>query len=188
MIQTETRIEVEQTPNPNAEKFILAKNVILEGKRTFTEVAQGEQFPLVKALFGVAGVTQLHFFQNVISVTQNGSRPWAEVERDVIITIQENLASHDPLLKEAHQAEPGRPFISEEVSKIEAVLDRTIRPGLQGDGGDLEVIDYLTDSKRLLVRYQGACGTCPSSTAGTLMAIQQILRDELGTEIEVLNV
>lgn len=188
MIDTQVHIEVEQTPNPNAEKFILDRNVILEGKRTLTEPAQGEAYPLAKALFAIASVTQLHFFQHVISVTQDGKRPWAELERDIIMAIQEHLPAHDPLMKEAHQAEPARPFISEEVNQIEGILDRTIRPGLQGDGGDLEVVDYLPDTKRLLVRYQGACGTCPSSTAGTLMAIQQILSDEMGHPIEVMNV
>ena len=37
----------------------------------------------------------------------------------------------------------------------------------------------------LVVKYQGACGTCPSSATGTLEAIKGILRDEYDPEIEV---
>jgi len=37
----------------------------------------------------------------------------------------------------------------------------------------------------LIVKYQGACGTCPSSTTGTLEAIRSILRDEFDPQIEV---
>ncbi|MGZ3691140.1 MAG: NifU family protein [Pseudobdellovibrio sp.] len=34
--------------------------------------------------------------------------------------------------------------------------------------------------------YQGACGTCPSSTSGTLMAIEGILKDEFNPSVEVV--
>jgi len=40
----------------------------------------------------------------------------------------------------------------------------------------------------LYVSYQGACGTCPSSTTGTLMAIEGILREQYNPEIEVIPV
>ena len=66
---------------------------------------------------------------------------------------------------------------------IEEILDRTISPGLQADGGDVQAISLEDDV--LLVRYQGACGTCPSSTTGTLEAIKSILRNEYKPEIDV---
>jgi Fe-S cluster biogenesis protein NfuA len=51
------------------------------------------------------------------------------------------------------------------------------------DGGDLQTLNY--EDHILLVRYVGACGTCPSSTTGTLDAIKHILRDEYDPEIDV---
>ena len=48
---------------------------------------------------------------------------------------------------------------------------------LQGDGGDLYVMGLAGNT--LSVHYQGACGSCPSSTAGTLMAIQNLLQAEV---------
>jgi Fe-S cluster biogenesis protein NfuA len=67
---------------------------------------------------------------------------------------------------------------------IEALLDERIRPYLAGDGGWLEIID-LVDST-LTIRYQGACGSCPSSLTGTLMAIENMIRDEIDPEISVV--
>ena len=61
--------------------------------------------------------------------------------------------------------------------QIEEILDRTIRPGLQADGGDIDVVSFADNELRIL--YQGACGGCPSSMMGTLDAIQGILREEL---------
>jgi NFU1 iron-sulfur cluster scaffold homolog, mitochondrial len=73
--------------------------------------------------------------------------------------------------------------MSPEQRRIEDILDRRIRPGLQGDGGDMVVQDFKDNV--LLIKYQGSCGTCPSSTSGTLEAIRSILRDEVDPNIEV---
>ncbi len=54
------------------------------------------------------------------------------------------------------------------IDRIEKVLDE-IRPTLQADGGDVEFIDYNTDTGVVLVRMKGACGNCPMS----LMTLKQ---------------
>jgi NFU1 iron-sulfur cluster scaffold homolog, mitochondrial len=72
------------------------------------------------------------------------------------------------------------------LAEIEAILDDRIRPYLAGDGGWLEVVD-LTD-KILQIRYEGACGSCPSSLTGTLMAIENMIKEEIDPEIEVIAV
>jgi Fe-S cluster biogenesis protein NfuA len=40
----------------------------------------------------------------------------------------------------------------------------------------------------LKIRYQGACGSCPSSLSGTLMAIEGMLKQEVDPEMEVVAV
>ena len=66
------------------------------------------------------------------------------------------------------------------MDRIEEILDRTVRPGLQADGGDIEIVEFTNDDLKIL--YQGACGGCPSAMMGTLDAIQGILRNELENE------
>ena len=73
---------------------------------------------------------------------------------------------------------------STEVQEIEEVLDRTVRSYLRSDGGDIDVIEYKNNT--VIVNYVGACGTCPSSAAGTLMAIQTTLQSEVNPEIQVI--
>ena len=58
------------------------------------------------------------------------------------------------------------------------------RPALAGDGGWLEVLSLKDD--QLTIRYQGACGSCPSSLTGTLMAIERMIKDEVDPGIEVV--
>jgi NFU1 iron-sulfur cluster scaffold homolog, mitochondrial len=75
---------------------------------------------------------------------------------------------------------------SNKLQEIEAVLDRTIRPALQNDGGDLDLIGYDEKNKILSIRYQGACGCCAHATMGTLSAIQGVLRKEWDPQIKVV--
>jgi Fe-S cluster biogenesis protein NfuA len=70
--------------------------------------------------------------------------------------------------------------------KINELLDEKVRPYLMGDGGYLEILD-LTDHT-LKIRYQGACGTCPSSLTGTLMAIESMLKEQVDPDLEVIAV
>jgi Fe-S cluster biogenesis protein NfuA len=57
---------------------------------------------------------------------------------------------------------------------ISALMNQRIGPSLQAHGGALHVVG-LSDSY-LSIHYQGACGSCPSSTSGTLAAIQNLVR------------
>ena len=67
--------------------------------------------------------------------------------------------------------------------QVQEVLE-LIRPALQADGGDVELVD-VTDDGIVSVRLTGACGSCPSAAMGTLQAIQGILREEYNPEIVV---
>ncbi len=75
--------------------------------------------------------------------------------------------------------------MSEDLKKIDEILNNTIRPAMQADGGDLELIGYDEEKKILTIKYQGACGSCPMSTMGTLMAIKEILAEQFDPAIDV---
>ncbi len=59
--------------------------------------------------------------------------------------------------------------------KVEEVLSR-IRPYLQADGGDVELVD-VEDSGVVKVRLTGACGGCPMSQMTLKMGIERILKE-----------
>ena len=176
---------VQPTPNPLAMKFIFNKDVKTKGKVTYNGPDECEQNPMAKELFRIAAVSKLHFFENVITVSQNGDGEWDDIEDDVIELVQDLIADHNPDFKEGIDEDERRAQLSENVQKIEEILDRTIRPGLQGDGGDLMVRRYDEEKKIVYVQYQGACTTCPSSSMGTLMAIKNFLKDEFDPDVEV---
>ena len=176
-------IDIQPTPNPNALKFILNIPVKMEGNSTYKSPSECGDNHLALELFKVRGIDQLHFFENVIAITKFSYEDWNSVETGVMKTLKEFMPTHNPDYNDPNPEADRRKNLSPELQQIEVILDKTIRPGLQGDGGDIQALTYQDNI--LMVKYQGACGTCPSSTTGTLEAIKAILRDELNPEIEV---
>jgi Fe-S cluster biogenesis protein NfuA len=186
MTMTEIPVKIQQTPNPNARKFIVPQDVKREGKVSYTEIPDCQHVPLAEALLRLANVTQVHFFENVITVTQNGASEWRVLEGAVTHTINMHLPAHDPGFADNVEKPKVvvRSLLPADVQTVEEILDRTIRPGLQADGGDVEVLEL--DGNILTIRYEGACGGCPSSMMGTLQAIEGILRTEYNPYLEVV--
>lgn len=177
------KLLIQSTPNPNALKFVLNIPVKTEGKVTYKNVSECGHNPMAQALFTISNVSEVYMFDNYVTVTQDGNVEWDVIEDQIRKIILEYAESHDPNFK----VEENKKTLPESndplVIKINEILDRTIRPALQMDGGDLHVVGF--DGQVVTVRYQGACGSCPSSTMGTLKAIENILRDEMQQELTV---
>ena len=58
--------------------------------------------------------------------------------------------------------------------KVEEALNR-IRPAIQSDGGDVELVDVTDTTVRILL--VGSCSGCPSSTATLARGIEQVIRE-----------
>jgi Fe-S cluster biogenesis protein NfuA len=181
---SEVLIRIQDTPNPNAWKFVLDRPVLLEGKASYSTPEEAFGNRLALDLLSLPGVKQVHFFENVITLTARFDVEPEDLQSNAVAVIQTRLPVHDPAFGVQESKKASREGLSPELQAIEEILDRTIRPGLQGDGGDIEIVAY--ENNQLQVLYQGACGTCPSSTTGTLMAIEGILRDEFNPTIEVI--
>ncbi|KRE29704.1 NifU family protein [Paenibacillus sp. Soil522] len=65
------------------------------------------------------------------------------------------------------------------------VLDK-LRPFLQRDGGDVELVDV--EGGIIKLRLMGACGSCPSSTITLKAGIERALLEEVEGVIEVVQV
>ncbi len=61
--------------------------------------------------------------------------------------------------------------------KVEKALAE-IRPGLQADGGDVELVE-VTDKGIVKVRLTGACAGCPMSTLTLKMSIEKRLMEQI---------
>ena len=69
--------------------------------------------------------------------------------------------------------------------EVEAILNE-IRPALQADGGDVELVGV--NDGMVSVRLTGACAGCPMSTMTLKMGIERILKEKLPEVKEVVSV
>ncbi len=72
------------------------------------------------------------------------------------------------------------------IEEVKKVLEM-IRPALQADGGDVELVE-VGDDGVVKVRLVGACGHCPMSTMTLKMGIEKTLKDKVPGVKEVVSV
>lgn len=61
--------------------------------------------------------------------------------------------------------------------KVEEALN-LIRPSLQADGGDIELVDVNVDGV-VKVKLKGACGGCPMSQITLSQGVERILKEKI---------
>lgn len=170
--------DIESTPNPHAKKFILREPLSWGIAHSFENAEQAKDDPLASALFAIAHVTNVFYVDRWITITQDGAVEWEDLAREVAVPIRAAPAAAAQSAAAVFSARTAFEHLSEadqqRLDDINLVLDQQIRPYLQSDGGDLHVLSLV--GNQLVVHYQGACGTCPSSISGTLQAIESQLR------------
>lgn len=170
--------EIEDTPNPNAVKFVLKERIVWGKARSYSSADAASDDPLAGRLFGIPHVINVLYMDNWITVTQDGQTSWADLARKVAQPIREAEAVQMPERSAPVQVEDEDPRLP----AIRRIIDERIRPTLVGDGGDLEIMTLCGNV--LCIRFYGACGSCPSAQTGTLLAIENLARTiEPGIEV-----
>ncbi|NOT48754.1 MAG: NifU family protein [Acidobacteria bacterium] len=184
--------DIQETPNPNAVKFILKEPVSHGTSHSFKDQTAAAHDALAKSIFEVGDVASVFYMDKMITVEKTDDIEWDEILPTLAVPIRaaESVESSNGNKNGAAAAVGGAIAAAAnddpKIGEINALLDDRIRPYLAGDGGWLEVIG-LEDST-LKIRYEGACGSCPSSLTGTLMAIENMIREEIDPDISVVAV
>jgi Fe-S cluster biogenesis protein NfuA len=71
--------------------------------------------------------------------------------------------------------------------RVEKALDK-IRPALQNDGGNVELVDVDEAKGVVKVKLVGACGSCPMSQMTLRMGVERVLKEEIPEITEVQSV
>ncbi len=71
----------------------------------------------------------------------------------------------------------------QKIKMIEKTLEREIKPALQADGGDIELIDV--DGERVLVRLKGSCATCSKSQITLKNHVESKIRELVSPDLTV---
>jgi Fe-S cluster biogenesis protein NfuA len=180
--------DIQETPNPNAVKFILKEPVSSGTSHSFKSCEDAKDNSLAKSIFDVGEVVSVFYMDKMITVEKTDEADWDEVLPELAVPIRaaESVKSTNGNGQKIGGAIGVALSDNPVISQINELLDDRIRPYLAGDGGWVEIVGL--EEKTLQIRYEGACGSCPSSLTGTLMAIENMIKDEVDPEIEVVTV
>lgn len=187
--------DIQETPNPNAVKFILKEPVSHGTSHSFKTAADAGGDAFAASIFEVEDVVSVFYMDKMVTVEKTDEVEWDEILPLLAVPIRaaESVRSTNGNGNGSAAKAVGGAIAAAadggedpKLRMIEAILDERIRPYLAGDGGWLEVVELAGNT--LKIRYEGACGSCPSSLTGTLMAIENMIREEIDPDIDVLAV
>ena len=191
MPENYTVTEVELTPNPRAVKFILDQIVLDSGSKTIEAGTYLETDSFATNIFALGIIDLIYCRENFVSITLQSPDLWVIFKDKIKNIIEADLKKYEEgddevsssILDDFDREKYPELSDDEKAIIVEAVMEKSIRPALANDGGGLEVIEV--DGPIVRIRYQGACGGCPSSTGGTLRVIENHLKSQLDPEIKV---
>jgi Fe-S cluster biogenesis protein NfuA len=185
-------IQTENTPNPDALKFLPNHPVVpptlptpfIEYLNPRATIAPPYPSPLAAKLMNIDGITSVFYGADFITVTKAADVNWAHVRPEIFALITEAITSGEVLVNvverkegDAEAEEDSLAYNendSEVVGMIKELLETRIRPAIQEDGGDIDFRGF-DDDGFVLLRLRGACRTCDSSTVTLKNGIEGML-------------
>lgn len=193
-------LKTSETPNPLAIRFHMDCKVSASGSRSYPDAESAQADPTAARLFEIPHVTSVFYVGTTVTVNKDEDGDWNELITPIADALEETLIPpaepqaeaaeepFDPYAAGAHIQRPADFFAlspEEQVGHVNRILDEMVRPGLAGDGGGLDLVGIEGTTVR--IHYEGACGTCPSATSGTLMYIEGALQRKAHPEITVVT-
>ena len=165
-------IQTEITPNPNSLKFIPGKIVSKSGQIEITKENKINN-DLVKNLLSINGVTGVFLGKDFLSINKEQNIDWDDIKHIAKSLIGEFYSDgKDFVYDESINNEDMTEF--KEIEKnIIKILDTKIRPAVARDGGDIKFKEFKDGI--VIVKLQGSCSGCPSSTMTLKQGVQNLL-------------
>jgi len=188
-------VYAESTPNPNVQKFVTNK-LLSNQNIELSEQADAHEVPLAFELFQFPFVKEIFISDNYVSIQKSNDLEWFEVNNTLRDFLKEYLQSdrrivaegYTPMTKESQQDNTKFKVTDDDISKeIIAVLEEYIKPAVAGDGGNIQFLSYVAETKEVNVLLQGACNGCPSSTITLKNGIEATLKQLLPGKIGAVN-
>ena len=98
-IQKDVTIEVQDTPNPQAKKFIFNTQLVKE-PIAFEDGISANASPLASKIFGFPWASSVYIGENFISVTKQDWVDWELLQEPISQILLDHIKSGDPILTE----------------------------------------------------------------------------------------
>ena len=169
-------IHIENTPNPNALKFLSEKKISSVGTQEFKKVnIKKINNYFIKNLLNLDGVELVLVSENFLSVKKNEKISWDSLKPSIVSSLNDYFQKNEePILSTTDEAEPEQKIEDNKtIDQINDILNTKIRPAVAKDGGDITFKSFKDGI--VTVELKGSCSGCPSSTATLKQGVQNLL-------------
>lgn len=172
-------IYTEYTPNPDSLKFVTNRHILPNYQLDFKTRELAENSALAKALYDIPFVNGVFIANNFVTITKKAEYEWFEISPELKDAIRKFLLTgqkpvDDVLLPKDVQQAPTVTDASDPETKIKELLDKYVKPAVQGDGGHIEFRSF--EKGVVTLALQGSCSSCPSSTITLKSGIEGLLK------------
>ncbi len=170
-------IQTEDTPNPNALKFILDSQVSPDKQIHFASLQEVKtKSKLAIRLFDVDNVKSVFFGNDFITITKHENADWLIMKPEILMVIMDHISSGQNLLEEDNHDQdfPLAIEYSEIEKQIIEIINSRVRPSVAMDGGDIIYRGFQDGIVKLELR--GACSGCPRSMITLKNGIESMLK------------
>ena len=184
-------IYAENTPNPEAMKFVANKMLLPDHLSfEFKNKADAQRSNLAISLFEFPFIQQVFLAANYVTITKNKMVEWPEVinhlREFVKLFLEEGREVLDNVNQLSTSESPHTMPNSEIEGKIIAVLEEYISPAVAQDGGFIAFKSFINGI--VSVELKGSCAGCPSSTLTLKAGIEGLLKRMVPEVIEVRSI
>lgn len=169
-------IQTEETPNPNALKFLPGETVMSTGTMFIARKEDAERSPLAAQLFNIPNVEAVFLGEDFITVTKSEGTRWEILKPMVLTEIMDFYVTGQKIDSGNNQSAASSVDESNPVVKqIKELIETRVRPAVAQDGGDIVFRNFREDGV-VELELHGACSGCPSSTATLKDGIENMLK------------
>ena len=169
-------IHIENTPNPNALKFLSEKKISSVGTQEFQKVnIKKINNYFIKNLLNLDGVELVLVSENFLSVKKDEKISWDSLKPSIVSSLNDYFQKNEePILSTTGEAKPEQKIEDNKtIDQINDILSTKIRPAVARDGGDITFKSFKDGI--VTVELKGSCSGCPSSTATLKQGVQNLL-------------
>ena len=164
-------VQTENTPNPNALKFIPEKKVSNLSSYEISDKSNINN-ETIRNILSINGVKSVFLSKDFLSVNKDESIDWEDLKHIIISFINDHYSKGNSILYDKNEKIENSD-LNEIEKKIVDILEKKIRPAVARDGGDIKFKQF--DKGVVKVVLQGSCSGCPSSTLTLKKGVENLL-------------
>ena len=189
-------IYAESTPNPEVMKFV-SNRMLADKSIEIDTLQEAKGISIAEELLKFPFVKSIYLSANFISISKTKELEWEDIAMQLRVFIADHLNENQIknytehfIAKDIDSEKTSdskkakiREFNDEE-KEIEKILDQYIKPAVASDGGEIS-LNYYKDNI-VYVDLKGACSGCPSSTSTLKGGIENLLKQKINPDIQVI--